>query len=752
MNGIYVLEKTGWHFSFLIQINAIGNSFMLPELCELLEEGDSLEILIQGQNKRVNTQMIVRISGVNPGQLQKRAENLRQMVSDIMSRHHYEFSLPGEKECYALSQRVKEHLNPVFVYPDGHGYLITKPFSKDLIPALLSLPETGVSLRMMKTSLIPEEKYNSVYANWVGIDDIPALAANKGLFTSLELWGSDTSLTELCAIMKKAGYGLLPVPEYVYREDPFGIMTDCAVHYLGTCLPRIRFILKPETVCKLFFSGADRLPGIRTGVSSMIPGFLEGEGIYLGDSGGKKISIPLKTISRHAAITGMPGTGKTTFFFQILYELAEKKIPFLAIEPTKTEYRELLSIIPGFKVYTPGRSDLSPIPFNPFMPPAGITLEQFLPSLETAFVTSFSMTRPLDVIFPEVLRNCYASYGWRMGSTRESEGVTPFGMREFIEVFRDEIANSGYDPESRANLESGGVYRFQSLLNQAMLFDTDQPLPAEQLLSGYTLLELDSIDSIQVKSLIMSLLLIQLRLVIRKNQIADEKLKNVIMIDEAHVLLGESKVHEAGEADPAGQTIAFLKDMVLVNRAYGTGMIFADQSPVKLSSEIVGNVNITLSFRLGNPADRSLIGTSTGMDPDRYGSLEIGEAFLFCAGLDAPIKIKTPDFRAEKNIPSLIPDEEVKARCGNKMFKPYYDCPCEFCDIDVRQESDYITRRILNEMRPVLNDKEKLRQYISDQLDDRMAELSSSYPEKELLQKCLNMMVFKKISAAARLN
>ena len=102
--------------------------------------------------------------------------------------------------------------------------------------------------------------------------------------------------------------------------------------------------------------------------------------------------IPLNQFTKHALIVGMPGSGKTNFSLGILLQFWKSfGIPFFAIEPTKTEYRALLDVIPELQVFTPGKNGVSPFIINPFIPPTGVTVESYVPSLTDAFTAAFSM-------------------------------------------------------------------------------------------------------------------------------------------------------------------------------------------------------------------------------------------------------------------------------------------------------------------------------------------------------------------------
>lgn len=144
------------------------------------------------------------------------------------------------------------------------------------------------------------------------------------------------------------------------------------------------------------------------------------------------IGSGLKAFTRHALIVGTPGTGKTTFLLNLLLQLYEKGIPFLAIEPTKTEYRALIDAIPDLQVFTPGNSAVSPFIINPFIPPKHIKIEQYIPSLASAFKAAFSMPSPLDMIFLSAIRKCYSEYGWKSNSKFGDTDVRSFGMYELF--------------------------------------------------------------------------------------------------------------------------------------------------------------------------------------------------------------------------------------------------------------------------------------------------------------------------------
>lgn len=79
--------------------------------------------------------------------------------------------------------------------------------------------------------------------------------------------------------------------------------------------------------------------------------------------------IALNDFTKHGLIVGMPGSGKTNFSLGLLLQFwNEFSIPFLAIEPTKSEYRSLIDDIKDLQIFTPGKTRyllISSIPFFP---------------------------------------------------------------------------------------------------------------------------------------------------------------------------------------------------------------------------------------------------------------------------------------------------------------------------------------------------------------------------------------------------
>lgn len=427
---------------------------------------------------------------------------------------------------------------------------------------------------------------------------------------------------------------------------------------------------------------------------------------------GANASVPLKDFTMHGLIVGTPGSGKTYFSLGLLVQMWTKfHIPFLVVEPTKNEYRSIIDIIPELQVFTPGKSNVSPFIINPFIPPRNVTVETYISSLMTAFKAAFSMPSPLPDIFLSAINESYNEYGWRMDSTADDPYAEPFGMYEFIRVFKRKIRNMDYKGDVKSNIESAGVVRLVSLLEQnSNIYDNIHTIPLEDLITKPTVIELNAINNKEQKSLIMAFVLILICTYTKNNTNYEGGLKNLLLIDEAHVILGSSGPSEEGAPDAVGSTSSTIEDMIAEVRACGTSIIIADQSPEKVGKGIVGNTNVKVVFRLVEKNAKDIIRNAINLndlDYERLATLGMGEAFLHHGKLKTePLKIKTYAKFTDRSFRKVISDKELGPLCcywddKPKLLIPHkecaYNCFCrEGCDSSIKSNSDFIASRVLN--------------------------------------------------------
>ena len=484
----------------------------------------------------------------------------------------------------------------------------------------------------------------------------------------------------------------------------------------------------------------------------------------IGDKGNLvHAGIPINQFTKHALIVGMPGSGKTNFSLGILLQFWKGfGLPFLAIEPTKTEYRALIDVIPDLQVFSPGKNEVSPFIINPFIPPSGVTVESYVPSLTDAFTAAFSMPDPLPNLFQAAINEAYTLYGWRRNSTRDDPHAEFFGMSEFIRIFRNDIQHMGYKGESKSNIEAAGIVRLMSMIEQnSNIYDTVNTIPIEELLRKPAVLELNAISNQQQKALIMALILIQFVTYTKNNVAGDGKLKNILLIDEAHVLLSP----DTGAQDrpsAASSTVSALVNMIKEIRAYGTGIIIADQAPTSVGREVVNNTDIKIMFKLTGNDERDLIAGSTNMDKlnyDHLATLGVGEALLFFGKLDTILDIGTYNVHELATFRDFIEDTEVgkKVNCWKEpahlpLLVPHRECVhnyyckvqgCMTCNLRLRENAEFIASRIMSEKFYAIKDKQDLCRYLGPELRKDIQETVKKFPEIQITKRLINCVKIK---------
>lgn len=793
-----------WQGAGVVCVDAFPVSLLSPVWREVVAccdyEAASVELALASDASALRMQLILRADGAEEGKLADHLTALVKRVLRLLKDQGFEAhaAQDAQEACPVPADAAQPVVAFVPQEPSADCYIpasfgTVQPIALERVArVLMAHPGATWSLQLLQAALVPEEKacidQNADYftrlrrhpAAAQAYQALQALAQERLFFAFCHASGPDAAQRELLQLHEASGLtgcriaaaelageaALLHAPFALAEQVTLAGHTAPQATQLTPALRRLSFMATANQAAMLLTLPAqgEELHGMATNraIADNQPlpkAMREDTGFLIGhrDGSGEAVCLPPRQLTKHAVVVGMPGSGKTQFALGMLIELHRKGYPFLAIEPTKTEYRSLVDVIPEMRIYTPGRSDVAPMSLNPFLPPRGVTLEEFLPSLTTVFTAAFSMPQPLDTIFADVLRSCYTRYGWRSSSTVEDEHVTVFGLHEFICMFRETVQRSSYSDESKQNLLSGGVYRLQSLINSnPVLFDTNNALPYDTLLEHPTLIELDAIDNSDQKSLIMAMLLANLMLVVRHRQVCDGELKNVLVIDEAHLLLGQAgSLRTDNAADPRAATVQLLQNITVAIRAYGTGIIFADQSPEKLTEEVVDNANIKVVFRLDSMEQRSLIGSSIGLSREGMEALRAqrpGEMTFHCNLLDRPIRVRTVNTGKRHGLRDLVPHGEVCARMARetRLTPPYGQCDgCADCDAACRAEGDYLARVICDENLSIIGKRDTLLRFLGMGLPMQLRRAVEKHADpdidRERLTRCVRAHLLRRI-------
>lgn len=205
----------------------------------------------------------------------------------------------------------------------------------------------------------------------------------------------------------------------------------------------------------------------------------------------------------------------------------------------------------------------------------------------------------------------------------------------------------------------------------------------------------------------------------KNNPSSNGQLKNVILIDEAHVLLDAGNDSD-NSGSSKGTTVKTIQKMIAEIRSYGTGIIIADQKPSAVTESIVSNTNVKVSFRLTSPKERNLIAESMDMPENNVeyiSRLNVGQAFVYFDKLNAPQLVQTEDTRARDGIRLSVSNEEIAERSSywkdrQKHLIPFRECVCAsvcaLCSFKVRNDAEFFASKFFNVCGAKIKDKKLL--------------------------------------------
>ncbi len=372
---------------------------------------------------------------------------------------------------------------------------------------------------------------------------------------------------------------------------------------------------------------------------------------------GSAYLVSPRDLTRHTLVVGSTGSGKTNSVFHLLCQLAAGSVPFMVIEPTKTEYRALLAdagIGARIKVFTAGLETVAPVRLNPFEFPQGISLGEHLDWLRSAFAVSLGLWTPLPQVLERCLDEIYRDAGWdpvlgtnaRVESAEDHADAFPT-LSDLQRKIPAVVAGLGYSPETTAEIRGALDTRIRSLRSggRGRMLAERRSTPAGVLFDGPVILELEAIGADEDKAFVMALLLLRLT-EHRRTSARSEGLGHVLVLEEAHRVLAQTAPRgDERSADPRGRAVEAFAHLIAEVRAYGQAVVLVDQVPTRLASDAIKNTNLKIVHRLLAHDDRTAMGGSMAMTEPQVAllpALRLGEAAVHGPDDDGPLMVKVP--------------------------------------------------------------------------------------------------------------
>ena len=362
-------------------------------------------------------------------------------------------------------------------------------------------------------------------------------------------------------------------------------------------------------------------------------------------------------------------------------------------------------------VYIPGRekwkgSDLCRLMLNPFdfvwlNGKAKPKVLEHIDRLKTIINAALPMQESLPILMEELIFSVYSVPGndenarkcWLPGAQPPGfprydtptfeEGVS-FDVPTFVQMAGKVdrvIERFNYAKEATMNLRAALKARIESFKRGWRLELLNKASPRKsakdwsELFNRPTVINLTSLTSDEDKAFFMAVILMfvyeyrqelsemDMEEVVKVAPgIAADGLRSLLVIEEAHRVLGRSEGPVAAFAAAPKQKVSeMFSNMISEVRAYGQGILIADQIPGRLNEDAVKNTNLKIVHKLVSSDDRQSMATGLNLWEDQeriISDLKVGEALVRCDMDDEAymVKVKKCDSRkldchnASKNV------------------------------------------------------------------------------------------------------
>jgi DNA helicase HerA-like ATPase len=376
----------------------------------------------------------------------------------------------------------------------------------------------------------------------------------------------------------------------------------------------------------------------------------------------ERVGIPMTELCGHAFVAGTTGAGKTTTIREILRGLAERSIPFIVLEPAKSEYLDLFEELRSAG-HRPIRFELSPIleapdvqplRLNPFAAPAGLPLGRHIEALKILLRSCFEMQESLPQLLERVLFDVYQDRGWNdlvkpvteaeiatRGFPTFSDFLEPVVSRRTAAWSRIQraVAQFQYEDRVEKNLVAALTVRMQSFLRglKGNIFVQEERSFTE-LLQRPCFINLSDINEPDIRRFLLSSLFLRLyaeRAAESRLREIPGGLRHLIVLEEAHHFLRKTSSEGPG-SNLVRESNTLLADAFAEFRAYGQGILVADQAPGELDQAVLRNTNVKIVHRLFQEADVVAMAEAIGLNEDNRGELRrlgAGECVVFSPSL-----------------------------------------------------------------------------------------------------------------------
>lgn len=421
-----------------------------------------------------------------------------------------------------------------------------------------------------------------------------------------------------------------------------------------------------------------------------------------------KVYLEKSALNKHIFITGVTGTGKTTTCQKLLLE---SELPFLVIEPAKTEYRILMNNpkTEDILIFTLGNDKVAPFRLNPFEFFEGESITSRVDMLKAAMEASFDMEAAIPQIIESAMYSCYEDYGWNIDTDENEkfdnpydEGVYSFPtLEDLLNKVETEVTKHNFDDRLKKDYIGSITARLQGLLigSKGQMLNARRSIDFRELIEKKVVLEIEGIKNGTEKSLVMGFILTNLCEALRAKYNKDKHFKHITLIEEAHRLLSK---YTPGDSLNKKNSVETFADMLAEVRKYGESLIIADQIPNKMTPEVLKNTNTKIVHKIFAEDDKEAIGNTISLSKEQkdfLSSLPTGRAIVFSQSWTKAVQVqieKMTNTTSDEN----IDEDRLKNRVEDFYIENYKK------GIFIGTKYEKITREQFRECRKFSTNKE----------------------------------------------
>lgn len=469
------------------------------------------------------------------------------------------------------------------------------------------------------------------------------LSGQESIFEPIRIHDISSILEENVtkeSTMRELTLGRLAAPQLVIN-DIHGRRFE---HPLGKHFQELKTILTTKELSYLINFPLRSVPGINVVDSS--PEFLLsqstnssnassvclGKFLYGGTPTDIDFQLPLNALFDHILVTGNKGYGKSQVV-KTLIENLNQQVPFLIIEPSKTEYVDWALTYNQkhpehpIKVFMPGRNTINsgslqkemkidPLHLNPLE----IIWEEesqqpnILPHIDTVkkiISASVPMVDSMNVVVEDLLCNVYQN-----GKTDWISCCPDFSNRTYpsLKDVQSQIGSAiealGFDLRTTQQITAGIHSRINNLLMgwKGDLFGSEKSTPWELLFDGPCVINLSCLHDEAEKQIAINTILMFLceyRQIQNRNKNA-----HITVVENAHTIFSK---HSEGLLKNIVLNSSILSELTYSKE----GVILVDSNPASISDEIVRDFGTKLILRTVGEMSTKTIVDSTGINKEQ---------------------------------------------------------------------------------------------------------------------------------------